>query len=101
MPTPSQGRARLSAWDETLILIRARLTYTRRRCFRYEGLHATYQYLFRRGVISHPWNSIERVVRRMAEMGVIERVVRARNDVFFCVDHRDIFADGDDGEDGR
>ena len=71
----------------TVWLIRQRLRYTGRRCFSYAGLRNTYNYFRRKGSVDVDWHSVEREVRRLAEAGVLQRIVirvDGRRKAIFC-----------------
>ena len=74
--------------DVTLWLIERRLQYTRRNCFTYKGLRATYNYYYRRGEVQVDWHSVERAVRRLVETGYLQRILlrsEGRRRTIYCL----------------
>ena len=75
------------SYNITAWLIRQRLKYTRRQCFTYAGLRNTYNYYKRKQEIALDWHTVEREIRRMAEAGLLKRVILRKNGrqkVVFC-----------------
>ena len=53
------------------------------RCFTYRGLMGWWS---RKGLYrSIDWHTVERAVRRLAEVGVLKRVFKGRRKVMFCL----------------
>ena len=84
MQRPYNRSYNITAW-----LIRQRLRYTKRQCFTYAGLRATYNYYKRKDNIALDWHTVERTIRFMAEQGLLKRVILRKNGrqkAIFCVD---------------
>jgi len=69
-----------------IIMVKRFVEETRRQCFSYNDFRVWfYRSQYRNDL---EWHTVERVLRRLAEDGFLDREIRYRNRAYFCVNDR-------------